>query len=108
MLPSRVLLLCAFVYVWLISVMWTTRRAVSCWIASLLAELQPAYIPFCCPIGNQLWRQKEAARLGVEIAELQAREQDAAAVGGSAAATAASVADVRRQLAELEVCVDPE
>lgn len=54
---------------------------------------------FCT--GDQLWRQKEAARLGEAIAQLHASEQQAAAAGGLA--TAADTASASWRLAQLEV-----
>jgi hypothetical protein len=51
--------------------------------------------------GDQLWRQKEAARLGEEIVQLHASEQAAAALGGLA--TAEDVANASQRLKQLEV-----
>lgn len=64
-----------------------------------LWRLQTAY--GAAHAGDQLWRQKEAARLGEEIAQLHASEQAAAALGGLA--TAEDVANASQRLKQLEV-----
>ena len=80
----------------------------SCQNAHVHSHSKPCVFIGTCKIasgaahaGNQLWRQKEAARLGEEIAQLHASEQAAAVAG--ALATAADTSNTSRRLAQLEV-----